>query len=496
MSIVESKKMTAEEIASLIHNGEVLAVSGFTPAGYPKAVPLALAEKGKKLHQKGLPFKISLYTGASTGDEIDGAMARANIIQRRYPYQSSPDIRNAINTGEVEFADLHLSHVAQFIRYGFLPKPTTAILEAVSVTEDGKIYLSVAGGIAASAAMLADRIFIELNHFYGEEVIGLHDVYVPKPPPSREPIDIHKVGDRIGKDYIQVPVDKIAGIVETNMPDSTKPFAEPDADSYAIANNILDFFRYERKKGRLPEGLPFQSGVGNVANAVLTCMAKDPQQPPFSVYTEVMQDCLFPLLENEKLLQASVCSFTLSPDGQKKFKEILNQHRDKFVIRQQEISNNPEVVRRLGIISMNTALEFDIFGHVNSTHVMGSKMMNGIGGSGDFTRNCYLPIFMTPSIAKGGKISSIVPFCTHHDHNEHSTQIFVTEQGLADVRGLAPVARARKIIEKCVHPDYKDVLIDWLEYGLKHAPSRHTPLCLDKAFELHLRFLKTGSMLP
>jgi len=496
MSIVDSKKMTAEEIAAMIHNGEVLAVSGFTPAGYPKVIPLALADKGKKLHQKGLPFKLTLYTGASTGDEIDGAMTRANIIQRRYPYQSSPDIRNAINTGEVEFADLHLSHVAQFIRYGFLPKPTTAILEAVAVTDDGKIYLSAAGGIAASAAMLADRVFIELNSFYGEELIGLHDVFVPKPPPTRDPIDIHKVSDRIGKDYIEVPVDKIIGIVQTNLPDSTKPFTDPDEDSFAIAEHILDFFRYERKKGRLPDGLPFQSGVGNVANAVLACMAKDPGQSPFSVYTEVMQDCLFPLLENDKLIHASVCSFTLSPEGQKQFKEILPQHRDKFVIRQQELSNNPEVVRRLGIISMNTALEFDIFGHVNSTHVMGSKMMNGIGGSGDFTRNCYLPIFMTPSIAKGGKVSSIVPFCTHHDHNEHSTQIFVTEQGLADVRGLAPVARARKIIDKCVHPDYKDPLTEWLEYGLKYAPSRHTPLTLERAFEFHTRYLKTGSMLP
>lgn len=495
MGILEDKKMTAEEAAELIQNREVIAASGFTPAGYPKKIPLALADKGKKLHAKGLPFKLSLYTGASTGDEIDGALSRADVILKRYPYQSTPDMRNAINTGEVEFSDLHLSHVAQTIRYGFLPKPHTAILEAIQVTDDGKVYLSVAGGIAASAAAMADRVFIELNSNYGEELIGFHDVYIPKPPPARESINITNVSDRIGEDFIRIPPSKIAGIVETNSPDGGKPFAHPEDEEMAIARHILEFLKWERKKGRLPDGLPFQSGVGNVANAVLESIAHDATLPPINIYTEVLQDCLFSLIDQEKLAFASTCSLTLSPEGQKRFKGEIHRYRDKIVIRQQEISNHPEVIRRLGIISMNTALEFDIFGNVNSTHVFGSKMMNGIGGSGDFTRNCMLPIFMTPSTAKGGKISSLVPYVTHVDHNEHSTQIFVTEQGLADVRGMAPVARARTIIDKCAHPIYKDALLDWLEYGLRHAPSRHTPLPLDKAFEFHQRFLQTGSML-
>jgi acyl-CoA hydrolase len=172
----------------------------------------------------------------------------------------------------------------------------------------------------------------------------------------------------------------------------------------------------------------------------------------------------------------------------------MDAWRDKFVIRQMEISNSAGLARRLGIIAMNTALEMDIFGNVNSTHVMGTKMMNGIGGSGDFTRNAFLPIFMTPSTAKGGAISSIVPMVTHVDHTEHDTMVFVTEQGLADVRGMGPERRAREIIEKCAHPDYRPLLLDYLEEGLRNG-SRHTPVTLGRAFEFHKRFLETGSMM-
>lgn len=101
---------------------------------------------------------------------------------------------------------------------------------------------------------------------------------------------------------------------------------------------------------------------------------------------------------------------------------------------------------------MNTALEADIFGNVNSTHVTGTKMMNGIGGSGDFTRNAYLSIFTCPSTAKGGKISAIVPMVSHLDHSEHSVQVLITEQGVADLRGKSPIQRAHAINRKLRSP--------------------------------------------
>jgi len=492
--IVSQKKMTADEVAAMIRNGEVISTSGFTPAGYPKAVPVALASRARKLHEAGEEFKVSLYTGASVGDELDGELARAQAVNFRMPYQSNKDMRTAINNGEVEFVDFHLSHVAQYLRYGFIPKCDTAIVEAVEVTNDGKIYLTTSGGMSATFLKEADRIFVELNEGAPRGLMGFHDVYVPKSPPDRPPLPIYNAGDRIGTPYIKVDPKKIAGIVTTDIPDNTPAFRAPDQDSQAIAAHVIDFLLHEQKMGRLPEHLPYQSGVGNVANAVLSGFATHPKIDPISLYTEVMQDGVFELIEADRLEVASTCSLTLSAEGQVKFRKNIDELKHKIIIRQQEMSNNPEVIRRLGVISMNTALEMDIFGHVNSTHVVGSKMMNGIGGSGDFCRNAYISIFMTPSSAKNAAISAVVPMVSHVDHNEHSVQVMVTEQGLADLRGLSPVRRARKIIEKCAHPAYRDLLTDYLEYGLKHAPSKHTPHSLDRAFEFHRRFVETGSM--
>ena len=164
----------------------------------------------------------------------------------------------------------------------------------------------------------------------------------------------------------------------------------------------------------------------------------------------------------------------------------------RIVLRPQEISNHPGIIRRLGVIALNTALEMDIYGNVNSSHVFGTHIMNGVGGSGEFTRNAHLSIFMTPSMAKGGAISSVVPMTPHVDNNEHSVQIVVTEQGLADLRGLGPLERAEKIINVCAHPDYRPYLNDYIS----QAPCGHICHDLDRCYELHRNFKNTGHMLP
>ena len=155
-------------------------------------------------------------------------------------------------------------------------------------------------------------------------------------------------------------------------------------------------------------------------------------------------------------------------------------------------ATTPLEVRRLGVIAMNTAIEVDIYGNVNSTHIAGTQMMNGIGGSGDFARNAAVPIFVAPSTAKGGRISTVVPMCSHVDHNEHSTRVIVTEHGLADLRGLAPAERAATIVTRCAHPAYRDYLLRYLE-RCRPGHLRHD---LRTCFELHLNLAATGEMLP
>ena len=320
----------------------------------------------------------------------------------------------------------------------------------------------------------------------------MHDINEPLGPPYRKEIPVYKPNDRIGTKTVKVDTSKIIGVVETSYSDGVKEFTPVDATTMKSGENVTNFIVNEYKNGRIPkEFLPIQSGVGNIANAVLACLGKNPDIPQFDMYTEVVQDSVIDLMKTGKCRFVSTCSLTLSDKCMNEVFDNIDYFRDKILLRPGEISNNPEVIRRLGLITMNTALEVDLFGNVNSTHVVGTKMMNGIGGSGDFTRNSYLSIFTCPSVAKGGKISAIVPFVSHLDHSEHSGDVIITDQGVADLRGKSPIQRANAIIENCVHPEYKQLLKDYLSLCTKAA---HTPHSLRAAFGFHNQFNESGDM--
>lgn len=483
--------MTAAEAANLIQDGEIIALSGFTPAGSPKAVTAALAKMAEEKHARGEAFRVGVITGASTGDSCDGVLSRAKALSFRAPYTTNTDFRKAVNNGEICYTDIHLSQVAQRLRSGFLGHVTTAIIEACEITDDGRIFLTAGVGISPTIARLADRVIVELNAAHSKNLIGLHDLYEMERPPYRRPVPIMHPSDRIGLSYIQVDPSKIKGVVEVNLPDEARGFSDPDPVTDRIGQNVADFLAADLRRGIIPSSfLPLQSGVGNIANAVLSALGRDSSIPPFEMYTEVIQNSVIKLLKEGRVKYGSTCSLTVTNDCLNDVYENMDFFRHKLVLRPSEISNCPEVVRRLGVISMNTAIEADIYGNVNSTHICGTRMMNGIGGSGDFTRSAYISIFSCPSTAKDGKISSIVPMVSHQDHSEHSVNVIITEQGVADLRGKSPMERARSIIENCAHPDYRQLLWDYLKISTK-GQTCHS---LSAALGMHHVFCTQGDM--
>ena len=474
--------MTAAEAASFIKDGDVIGLSGFTPAGTPKAVTAELAKIAEEKHSRGEQFKVSVLTGASTGDSCDGVLVRANALDFRAPYTS----------GQVKYSDIHLSQMAQRIRSGFMGKVNVAIMEACELTADGRIYLTAGVGISPTVARLADIVIVELNAAHNKNsLMGMHDIYELERPPYRRPIMIEHANDRIGSHYIKVDPAKIVAVVEVNIPDEARGFHDPDPITDKIGQNVADFLVNDLRRGIIPSTfLPLQSGVGNIANAVLSALGKNPDVPAFEMYTEVIQNSVIDLIKAGRIKFGSTCSLSVTNDCLQDIYDNIDFFRDKLVLRPSEISNCPEVVRRLGVISMNTAIEADIYGNVNSTHVCGTKMMNGIGGSGDFTRSAYISIFSCPSTAKGGCISSIVPMVSHQDHSEHSVNVIITEQGIADLRGKSPMERAKTVIENCAHPDYKQLLWDYLKIANKGQTSHS----LSAALGMHEVFLDKGDM--
>jgi len=483
--------LTAAEAATHVLDGQSVAFSGFTPAGAAKAVPTAIAERAKHLHTAGQPFRIGVMSGASTSRSLDGALAQAEAVLFRTPYQSDPDLRKSINEGRTAFFDMHLSMMPQAVRYGFLGPVHWAVVEACDVNESGEITLSSSVGAAPTFCRKADKIIVELNRFHPVSLRGFHDIYEPEDPPYRNPLPIFRPSDRIGAPTVKVRPEKIFAVVENDAPDEAVVFGELTPTTRRIGENVANFLSDEIPRGLIPKAfLPIQSGVGDTANAILQAMGQHPDIPPFEMYTEVIQDAVIALIKQGKVRFASGCSLTLTNALLREIYANLGEFRSKLLLRPQEITNSPEVVRRLGILSINTAIEVDIAGNVNSTHVLGRSIMNGIGGSGDFARNAFLSIFTCPSTAKGGKISTIVPLVSHLDHSEHSVQVVITEQGVADLRGKSPNARARTIIENCAHPDYRQLLTDYLAL----AGKSHSPTTLRAAFGMHLAFESKGDM--
>ncbi len=490
-----ARRMSAEQAAELILPGMTVGMSGFTGAGYPKAVPLALAARIAAAHERGDKFALRILTGASTAPELDGALARVGGIDFRLPYQSDPELRARINAGQIEYMDIHLGQVAQYAWCGFLGKIDVALVEVAGILPDGRLVPSTSVGNNKTWLDLADKVILEVNRRQPEGLEGMHDIYYGTAlPPHRKPIPLLQPGDRIGEPYLRCDLDKVVAVVESDAPDRLGRFAPPDEASRRIAGHLVEFFRHEIAAGRLGEQLlPLQSGVGNIANAVLGGLREGGFRG-LTAFTEVIQDGMLELIGDGTIAMASATSLSLSPDGVEEFVRRIDFYRQHIVLRPQEMSNHAELVRRLGCIAMNGMVEADIYGNVNSTHVAGSHIINGIGGSGDFARNGFLSCFMSPSTAKGGAISALVPMVSHVDHTEHDVGLVVTEQGLADLRGLSPKQRARAVIAQCAHPDYRPMLQDYFDRACRDSYGKHTPHLLNEALSWHQRYLDSGSM--
>ena len=484
------KVVKPETAARGIKSGMTIGTAGGFQFGYPKTIFSKLVD----LKKNDPDFKIDLWTGGPVGEEIDGFLSVHGMMRKRLGQQANVNLRKMINERKVLFSDLRSGIFPQQVRSGSWGPVDIAIIEAVGITREGNIIPSTSLFDGTTFVQMAKSLIIEINPFYPIEIEGIHDVYLLKNPPHREPIPIQHPGDRIGRPYIPVDNDKIAFIVEATIKDSIIPRSKIDETSQKIGRNLVNFFQKEVDSKKLPQNLlPLQVGLGNVADSVAKELV-DSSFEGLTIYTGGIGDGVLDLIDSGKVKVVSTSGLYFSTEGQKRFFKNLDRYKKVIIIRPLDIADSPEVILRLGVIAINTAIEIDIYGHVNSTHVQGSQIISGVGGSGEFAQNGFLSIFLTPSTSRKGTISAIVPMVSHVDHSEHTVDVIVTEQGVADLRGLDPVERAKNIIFNCAHQDYRLLLIDYLDNAVKKIGS-HEPHLLDEAFSFHKRFIETGKML-
>jgi acetyl-CoA hydrolase len=494
-----------EDMMQHFPNGAYIGWSGFTGVGYPKKMPTYMADHVEQNNLQG-KLKYSLFVGASSGAETENRWAGLDMIDRRSPHQVGKQISKGINEGRINFFDKHLSMFPVDLVYGYYTKDRpnnmldVTVVEATDIKEDGSIVPGASVGATPELIQMSNKIIVEVNTAI-PSFDGLHDITGTDLPPHRKPINITGVQDRIGSTSIKVDPSKIVGVIESDYQDATLPNTDADEASFRIAGHLIEFLEHEVAHGRLPKNLlPLQSGIGNVANAIIGGL-NNSNFRNLTVWTEVIQDTFLDLFDSGRLDYATATSIRFSPDGFKRFYDNWEAYHDKLLLRSQSISNSPEVIRRLGVIGMNTPVEVDIYAHANSTCVMGSRMLNGLGGSADFLRSSKYSIMHTPSTRPSKTdphgVSCIVPMCTHIDQTEHDLDVIVTEQGLADVRGLSPRERARLIISKCAHPVYQPILKHYFEKAESDCLRKgmgHEPHLLFNSFDLHKALVEEGSM--
>jgi succinyl-CoA:acetate CoA-transferase len=460
--------------ATEIPDDATLVLSGFGRAGYPKAVPLALAESGRNL-------SLTVISGGSVGDEVDTALVEAGAVARRFPYQATRVARDAVNTGDVAFHDRHISRLGDEVAFGHFGTPDVALVEAVAVGPDWLVPTTSIGHTPTYVAT-ARHLVVEVNHAQPLALQHLHDVYDRGSPPTRPPIPLSTPGERIGSPRVAFDPDKLLAVVETDRPDTPYTFREPTRTDERIAENLVSFLTREvRENPTLDGALNLQFGVGSLGNALMSAFADaDFGDRVVSYYGEVIQDGLLDMLDADRLASASAASLALSADGQRRLFADVEGYADRVVVRNADVSNNPTLIDRFGVVGVNSALEVDLYGHVNSTHVGGTHVVNGIGGSGDFTRTSTLSLIALGSTAKDGRIPRVVPMVPHVDHTEHDVSVVVTEQGVADLRGCSPRERAARLVQ-CAHPDYRDALEAYLDRAA--GGGGNIPHDLDSAFD-------------
>ena len=480
---LKSRVASPEEAAQLIANGMTVAFSGYTACGYPKAIGTELVRR----RQRGEELKINLVTGAQIGAEVFDELAEAEVLSSVTPLIGSKSLASQINSGRVRYVEQQMSKLPRLLRSGSLGCIDVAVVEALAITKEGWIIPTNSAGMAPNFLEAAKAVIVEINMAQPLELRGLHDIYLPAPPPLTEPIPLKTVGQRIGEPFIRVNPEKIKFIIKTDIvedsPDTSAGSSSP------ITDNLMNFLELESKRNWNGRLFPFQTGFGHITNTLLLALGQS-KFSDLEFFCGGVSEAHVKLMAAGKVKAVSTGSLKLSPLVREKLRTEAEMFSDLLILRNTEVANGLETVARLGVVAINTGVEVDIYGNVNSSHIAGSKIVNGLGGGANFAQSSLLSIVVQPSIAKGGDISSIVPMVSHHDIIEHDVDVLITENGVADLRGKDEKERAELIIEHCAHESYREALRQYLT----SAGKGHHPVNLSEALSWHERLLSTGSM--
>jgi succinyl-CoA:acetate CoA-transferase len=484
---LRDRVVDAKTAATLIRDGMTVGFGGTAACGYPKMVPNALTEQVRQGNRVGL----TVIAGANLGPEIDLAWTEAGILKRRMPLHMTPACAKRINRGELDYPEMPLCRLPGLLNQGVFGEIDVVIVEALRIKKGGEIVLTNAVGAAPALLKKAHAIIVEINTAQSDVFEGTHDIFLPEFGTGMH-VPITGPGQRIGSTGVKVDVNKIKYIVASDIPDVETAFSEPDAASVTLSDNLLNFLEVELGRQGIRQLPPIQTGIGNMANHAARTLGMS-NFKDIDFFCGVLQEANIELMATGKARALSTSAVIMNKRVRELLEADFKHTREHLVLRPMEVTNCPQPVSQMQIIALNSAIEVDIYGNLNLSHLMGSKVVNGIGGADGFAQNAFLSVVLASSAVKNGDISTIVPKVTHQDISNHNIDILVTEEGIADLRGQTPVERARAIIRNCASPIYREALDDYLNRSIAKTGG-HEPVLLEECFSWHRRFQETGSM--
>lgn len=485
MNWIHDHTVCAEEAAMYIKNGMTVAISGYSSSSYPRAVPQAIAKR----KSNGEALSLNLISGSALS-QLDELLS--DVVARRVPLQGGKSMAKHINNGSCHYVEQQICRIVRLLESGKLGKIDVAIIEACAVDESGHIYLGSSIGIAPLLMEIADKIIIECNAAIPKEVAKLHDIFLPGTPPNRRPIPFSKINERVGQTTIQAPIDKIKYIVQTDIQPEPEPHRAPSEEILKTVQNLMKFLSKEYPLDGPKKLPPIQTGFGQLAEAITDAMHGSEYQD-IEFYAGGLLESHMEMIASGKAKAATATYMQFTPRTAELFRNIEGLE-NKLVLRNLDVINEAETTSRFGILALNSCVEADIYGNVNSSHICGNRVVNGIGGGASFAQNAGLSVMLLPSTSKKGNISTIVPMVAHTDISEHDIDVIITDQGFADLRGLDDLERANAIIENCAAEEYKSLLRQYLEGAIEKYGGHH-PQDMTEAAKWHERLRTTGSML-
>jgi succinyl-CoA:acetate CoA-transferase len=475
--------MSASDAAMLIKDGMTVALSGYSMAGYPKAVLQQLVQRPDAL-------KLNVVSGANI-PWVDELLSNHEMISWRAPMCADRNLSRQVNSGHVVLSEQQMCDMPSLLRKGKFGHIDVAIIEALGFDAQGRLIPTTSVGMTQHLIDTADAIIIEMNKAYPKYLRLLHDIYQVEPYPLRKPIPLEHPAQRIGEQAMPINHEKIIGIVETHIPEIQEPSdVKIPSEAQAAAAHLCTFLatEYVSWQGKLP---PIQSGFGTMADAVAHALGSSSFHD-LEFFCGGVSPAILQLLASGKASAVSTGGIVIDAQTDALLAGMSDLEK-RLVIRNGDITNSAEVVSRFGLIAVNTGIEIDIYGNVNASHISGSAVVNGIGGGADFAHNADLSVVLIPSTAKKGAISCIVPMVAHQDICEHDVDVVITEHGVADLRGLSEHQRSEAIIEHCTAGVYQKQLRAYRDEA-EHQCGNHHPQLPDQAFAWYRRLQEKKTM--